>query len=198
MSYNINSLSSDCYEKTNCLINKLGIKDDNLLSVVEADITYGKLLNLEKNPVNGNFDTPHYKAIHKYLFEDLYEWAGDFRKINISTKGTRFVESDRLDELCEKCFERLKACNYFRGYCYEDFVDNIVDFYCTLNMLHPFREGNGRTQRVFISQLIRYNGYDINFSKIDTDLLMIATIQSAHGVTDLLTDIFRENIVRKM
>ena len=75
-----------------------------------------------------------------------------------------------------------------------EFVDEIVDFYCTTNMLHPFREGNGRTQRLFISQLIRHNGYDFNFSDIDTDELMIATIHSANGVTDFLRDIFLKNI----
>ncbi|MGN0536036.1 MAG: Fic family protein, partial [Eubacterium sp.] len=53
-------------------------------------------------------------------------------------------------------------------------------------MIHPFREGNGRTQRVFLTQLINYNGYTIDFSEIDTDELMIATIQSANGVTDYL------------
>ncbi len=74
------------------------------------------------------------------------------------------------------------------------FIENIVDFYCTTNILHPFREGNGRTQRAFISQLIRNAGYEINFSKIDTDELMIATIKSANGVTDDLYKIFKENI----
>jgi cell filamentation protein len=61
-------------------------------------------------------------------------------------------------------------------------------------MLHPFREGNGRTQRIFIAQLIRYNGYDFDFSDIDPDDLMIATIQSANGVTDFLKQLFDENI----
>jgi cell filamentation protein len=61
-------------------------------------------------------------------------------------------------------------------------------------MIHPFREGNGRTQRIFIAQLIRYNGYDINFSEIDADELMISTILSAQGVTDNLMSIFRNNI----
>ena len=62
------------------------------------------------------------------------------------------------------------------------------------NFLHPFREGNGRTQRVFLTQLIRNVGCDINFADMDTDLLMIATIQSAQGVTDLLKVIFSESI----
>lgn len=75
------------------------------------------------------------------------------------------------------------------------FVENIVDLYCTLNILHPFREGNGRTERIFISQLIRFNGYDIDFSDIDTDYLMFATIQSAQGITDNLVNLFKENII---
>ena len=75
------------------------------------------------------------------------------------------------------------------------FVENIVDLYCTLNILHPFREGNGRTERIFISQLIRFNGYDIDFSDIDTDYLMFATIQSAQEITDNLVNLFKENII---
>lgn len=71
----------------------------------------------------------------------------------------------------------------------------MVDLYCTLNILHPFREGNGRTERIFISQLIRFNGYDIDFSDIDTDYLMFATIQSAQGITDNLVNLFKENII---
>lgn len=73
-------------------------------------------------------------------------------------------------------------------------MEEIVDFYCATNILHPFRGGNGRTQRAFLTQLIRSAGYDINFSEMDTDLLMIATIQSAQGVTNLLKTIFRESI----
>lgn len=74
-------------------------------------------------------------------------------------------------------------------------MDSIVDFYCVTNMLHPFREGNGRTQRIFITQLIRLNGYNIDFSEIDRDELMIATIQAAQGIEDHLRDIFSEAIV---
>lgn len=65
-----------------------------------------------------------------------------------------------------------------------------------INILHPFREGNGRTERIFISQLIRFNGYDTDFSGIDTDYLMFATIQSAQGITDNLVNLFKENIIQ--
>ena len=109
----------------------------------------------------------------------------------MSKKGTSFAKADSVESLMSKCFDRLNANNLFQGLNFNDFVDNIVDFYCVTNMIHPFREGNGRTQRVFLTQLINHNGYTIDFSEIDTDELMIATIQSANGVTDYLRDIFK-------
>lgn len=69
-----------------------------------------------------------------------------------------------------------------------------MDFYCVTNMLHPFREGNGRAQRAFLTQLIRAAGYDINWAEVDTDLLMFATMQSANGVADLLKKILSDAI----
>lgn len=196
MTYNLNSINDDCYEGTSCLINKFGIADENKLSEIEANITLVKSAQLEENPINGSFDTNHYKNIHRYLFEDLYDWAGKFRTINISKKGTSFADTNEIESLCNNCFKRLKEYNYFQNMNFENFIENIVDLYCTLNIIHPFREGNGRTQRIFISQLIRYNGYDINFSDIDSDYLMIATIQSAQGFTDNLSDIFRKHIIK--
>lgn len=195
MAYDINSVTADCYEGTACLINKFGITDEKQLSEIEADITFAKASEIEANPLNGRFDLEHYKAIHRYLFEDLYDWAGKLRAINISKKGTKFADAENLVNLCAKCFDRLKSNNYFQNIAFDSFVENIVDLYCTLNMLHPFREGNGRTERIFIAQLIRFNGYDIDFSEIDSDYLMIATIQAAQGITDNLINIFKENII---
>lgn len=173
MSYSINSITDDCYEGTTCLVNKFGIKSEKQLSEIEADITFAKTSKLEEIPLKGNFDLEHYKSIHKFLFEDLYSWAGELRKINISKKGTNFANADELEYLCTECFQRLKENNYYRNTDFDSFVENIVDLYCTLNILHPFREGNGRTERIFISQLIRLNGYDIDFSDIDTDTLCL-------------------------
>lgn len=195
MAYDINAVTADCYDGTTCLINKLGITDEKQLSEIEADITFAKASELEVNPLDDKFDIEHYKSIHRYLFEDLYDWAGKLRTINISKKGTRFANVEELESLCIKCFDRLKSENFFQNMAFDYFVENIVDLYISLNMLHPFREGNGRTERIFIAQLIRFNGYDIDFSEIDSDYLMIATIQAAQGITDNLTKIFKENII---
>lgn len=196
MSYEINTLTADCYEGTTCLINKFGIINEKQLEKIEADITFAKASELEENPIKGNFDLEHYKAIHNFLFEDIYDWAGKLRTVNISKKGTIFADIYELETLCIKCFNRIKSNNYFQNLSFENFINNMVDLYCTLNILHPFREGNGRTERIFITQLLRLNGYDINFSEIDSDYLMISTIQVAHGITDNLIKIFSRYIYK--
>lgn len=194
MGYSIDSITADCYEGTTCLINKFDIKDDKLLSLIEGKITFAKGSELERNPIKGTFDFEHYKAIHKYLFDNIYEWAGKIRTVDISKKGTSFATANEIEKLANACFARLKAENYFKGQAFDEYINNIVDFYCVTNMLHPFREGNGRTQRIFISQLIRYAGYNIDFSGINTDDLMSATINAANGIDDFLKEIFKNAI----
>lgn len=194
MSYSITSIANDCYEGTSCLINKLNIRDEKKLDLVESQITVAKISILQQTPINRNFDFEHYKAIHKFIFEDLYDWAGTTRTVDISKKGTSFVKAEDIEKIATACFERLKSQNYFKNLETDNFIKKLTDFYCVTNSLHPFREGNGRTQRVFLSQLAYNAGYEIDFAKIDSDELIIATIQAANGVDTYLNDILRKNI----
>lgn len=196
MAYSVDAIPDNCYEGTTCLINKLDIRDEDKLNFVESQITIHKTAELASIKNFGQLDFSHYKAIHKYLFNELYVWAGEIRTVNMSKKGTNFVDANEIESVADACFKRLKDKNYFQNQQFNDFIDDIVDFYCTTNMLHPFREGNGRTQRVFITQLIQFNGYSINFDRIDTDELMMATIQAANGITDNLKNIFEFAITK--
>ena len=103
------------YEGTTCLVNKFDIRDENKLSEIEAKITFAKTAMLDDAPIEGNFDFEHYKAIHKFIFEDLYDWAGIPRTVDISKKGTFFVAAKNIDEIATACFERLKNQNYFKN-----------------------------------------------------------------------------------
>lgn len=80
MAYSIDAITDDCYPGTTCLINKLGIHDENMLAETEAAIILGKASLLEQSPIPGDFDFDHYKRIHHFLFCDLYDWAGETRK----------------------------------------------------------------------------------------------------------------------
>ena len=194
MSYSIESTTDGCYPGTTVLRNRLDIRDEKLLDEAEALMTYINGAKLEENPLAGEFGFSHYKAIHRFLFSELYDWAGEIRSVDISKKGTVFCPAAEIGDRAEQIFKRLKAHNLFINLQKDDFVDEITDFYCETNTLHPFREGNGRTQRAFLTQLIRNAGYSINFSELDMDLLMVATIQAAQGVTDLLKQFFDEAV----
>ena len=194
MPYSIDPLTADCYEGTACLINKFNIRDSSQLAEIEARISFAKASELEQHPLPGAFDFEHYKAIHRFLFEDIYVWAGQIRTVDMSKKGTSFTKVSEIEKDAVACFKRLKSRDYFTGMDFDDFVEEIVDFYCTTNILHPFREGNGRTQRAFITQLMRNAGYEIDFSEIDRDELMIATIFAAQGITDQLRNLFQTYI----
>ncbi|WP_294822799.1 Fic family protein [uncultured Eubacterium sp.] len=154
MSYSIDTLQSDCYEGTSCLINKFGIKDEVILKELETTITLNKITEYSLNPLFYSFDVQHYKSIHRYLFGDIYDWAGEYRTVDMSKKGTNFAKAESVEKLMSNCFKRLNDKNLFQGLKFDDFVDEFVDFYCVTNMIHPFREGNGRTQRLFLTQLI--------------------------------------------
>ncbi len=141
---------------------------------------------------NVNFD--FYKMLHKYVFDDLYDWAGHVRSVNISKKGTSFCDFEKIEEYGRMLFDKLKKDNYLKGFSQEDFLDKFTELYCMLNYLHPYREGNGRIQRLFLAMLLRNIGKSIDFTKIDKDLFMIATIKSVCGDIFMLKDIFKEHI----
>ena len=194
MAYSLNPSSDNCYEGTTCLVNKLGIRDEKKLAEIEAQITFAKAVMLEETPIDDDFGFEHIKKIHAFLLCDLYEWAGQVRTVDISKKRTKFLDAASIESIGTKCFAKVKE-GYFENLPFDEFVKRIAEFYNDVNYIHPFREGNGRTQRIYFTQLIRHYGYDINFADVDTDELMIATIQASSGVMDFLVDFFENSII---
>lgn len=192
--YDISGTQEDCYPNTTVLRNRFHIQDQKQLSLVEQKLVTSLAAQLEKDAVFENVDFEYYKGLHKSLFVDLYDWAGTVRKITISKKGTVFCRAEAIEEVAKNRFFRLKQQNYLNGLNYETFIEELTELYDDLNMLHPFREGNGRTLRLFISLLVRNTGREILFNRCDPDLLTIATIQAAQGSKDLLRPVFSELI----
>lgn len=86
MAYDLDTLTANCYDGTTCLINKFDIRDSAMLAGIEAAITFAKAAELEHSPIEGSFDFEHYKSVHRYLFKDIYDWAGTIRVVDISKK----------------------------------------------------------------------------------------------------------------
>ena len=165
-----------CYPGTSTLRNKLGITDQNKLDAIERDLTAIRTLQLEQNPINGNFDLKHLKGIHRFIFGDIFEWAGSLRTVNIS-KGVLFCRSDYLEDNCNDLFRKLSK-EHFEEMNYEKFVSTLAHYLGEINAMHPFREGNGRAQRAFINQLAMKYGYYLDFSKISEEEMIEASYHS--------------------
>lgn len=194
MGYSINSSSDNCYPGTTVLVNKPGAKTQELLNDVESTIVTIRWVEIAQQGPPKHMDFDYYCNLHKYLFGDIYEWAGDIRTIGISKKSTVFCPPNEIKQVGESIFEHLDSQHYFIELPKTQYVRAIAELYHRLNMLHPFREGNGRVQRLFFSLLVRRAGYELDFSKCDTDFLMVATIFASQGIMDHLIQFFNTAI----
>lgn len=194
MGYSLDPLQDGCYENSNVLINKFDIRDEKELEMMERNLTSYLMaqatIEIPFEDVNFEF----YKNLHKYVFGEIYDWAGTIRKVDMSKSGTKFCPANEIEKRGKNIFDRLETQNYLKGFKGEEFINEFVNLYCELNYLHPFREGNGRIQRQFLLMLLNNMGKHIDFKDIDRDLLMIATIKSVKGDLFMLKDIFREHI----
>ena len=174
-----------CYEGTNILVNKLNIKDSEELESYETSVVSLKLMALNKKGITGSFDIAHFVSIHKFLFEDIYNFAGLFRTENIAKDYFQFAEWEYIESELERLLSELKSENYLVGLSKEQFASRLAYYWAELNVLHPFREGNGRTTREFLRQLSLKNGYILNLYKVNSQELLNASIKSIVDTSDL-------------
>lgn len=166
-----------CYPDSDVLINKFGIRDREELATAERKLTSLRILELIRNPVRGELNFQYLKDIHFYIFQDIYDWAGQMRTVNIE-KGNMFCNSMFLEDQAEKIFGELRTEDYLAGLGRTDFIKRLAYYFSEINALHPFREGNGRTQREFVRNLALKNNYIVNFAKISEKDMLIASSKS--------------------
>lgn len=154
------------YPNSFVIKNKLNIKDEKKLEDYERQMVSFKLATIRKHSMPEKFDSNRLKYIHNYLFCDIYDFAGKYREENITKDNFMFAQfeyiSENVDTLLNKIdLENLKLVSL------DEKLKQISYYMTELNVLHPFREGNGRTIREFIRQLLNEIGFDIDFSKIE-------------------------------
>lgn len=167
-----------CYPGIPILKNKLELKNAAELAAFEAEITDQRAA--EPFP-DGSFDYTHYKAIHHHLFQDVYEWAGKPRSVRISKGGNPFCYPENIDSQMEKLFGWLASKDYLRNLDKKAFAEQAAHFLAELNAIHPFREGNGRTQLSFLTMLAEAAGHPLDLDRLDPQRILDATIESFGG-----------------
>ena len=165
-----------CYPNSNILKNNLNITNAEDLAIAEREITSIKLAYAKQNIIDGDFDFPHLKKIHKFLFEDIYEWAGELRHVNIS-KGNQFCLSQNLESYADTVFQTLKNENYLKD-C-NNIAERLAYYLSEINVLHPFREGNGRSMRIWLDLIFKAELQKVvDWSKIDKEDYLLAMERS--------------------
>lgn len=185
-------------DKTNVLKNNLGVTDNKTLEKEEKEITLKKLTYLELFPIDGKFDINHLKAIHMFLFSDIYPFAGKFRTCSLAKK-TQFYDpsiiEDELKKVLDKLNESINEIYDQRKYAYV-----LANAYYNIMAIHPFREGNGRSTREFLrefvldkNKLLTFN-VKLDFSKMNKESFLTA-VQYRYVYTSLLEDEFYKALV---
>ena len=165
-----------CYPDSNVLINKLNIQDGEALHIAEREITSLRLAAAKMQPIKGKFDMKHLQKIHGCVFGDVYEWAGRLRHVDIA-KGNQFCLAINLDAYGTNLFKKLEQEQYLIN-SIENVPHRLAYYLSEINVLHPFREGNGRTQRLFIEYLASVAGYRVDFSQVTAEEMIIASADS--------------------
>ena len=169
-----------CYKGSNVLINKLYIKNEGSFDSAERLFSGIRQASLEEKPLSGKLDFEYLKSIHQYLFQDLFMWAGQIRTVAIA-KGNLFCLPQFIEVYAKDIFKKLKQDNYYQGSNQRELVDKITELLGDINALHPFREGNGRTQREFIRCVAGINGFGLNWSLVKPIENIESSFESVNG-----------------
>jgi len=177
-----------CYPGTSVLINRLGIRDQPALDAFEADVVAERAAH----PLpRGRLSYRHYLAIHRHLFGDVYLWAGKIRTVRVAKQGHAFCFPEYIDREMRRVFADLTEREHLRGLISTSFAAHAAHFLAELNAVHPFREGNGRTQLSFLTILAEQARHPLAFERMDPDAMLGAMITSFDGDETPLATLIR-------
>ncbi|HXZ02775.1 MAG TPA: Fic family protein [Stellaceae bacterium] len=174
-----------CYEGTDVLKNIPGIRDR---AALEAFETVSTTQRADEPLPAGRLGMRHYQVIHRHLFQDVYSWAGKFRIVRIGKGNSTFCYPEHIEAEMRRLFSDLKQRKYLRGLSKEHFAAEAARFLASLNAIHPFRDGNGRTQMVFLVLLAARADHVLNLDRLVPERFMNAMIASFYGNESLLAD----------
>lgn len=165
-----------CYPGTSLLRNRLGLKDEQILEHAELELSELAADSIEFG--QPPYDLQYLSNIHRQLFSDIYDWAGQLRTIDISKGNTLFCTVSRIEPEAERLFKSLANANWFQGLDRASLIIAGAEMFGDLNMIHPFRDGNGRAQRILFEHLIINAGFQIDWWGVDIDQWAQANINS--------------------
>ena len=156
-----------CYPGTEVLRNKFNITDAGLLRAREADVTALRMTELRTEYTHGAFNAPHLQNLHRLIFQDLFDWAGQFRTVDMWRAGQPpFARPGFIEPALNKVLDQLASEGRLRGLVPEAWTTKAAYYLGEINAVHPFRDGNGRVTREFIRELGEENGLTLQWNRV--------------------------------
>lgn len=180
-----------CYPGTTVLKNKAELRVQTALEDFESAMTFARA---EEALPHGRFSVRHYYTTHHHLFQDVYSWAGKPRTIRLAKEQSVFCYPENINREMKRIFSDLAGQRHLRNLTAAEFAARAAHFLAELNAVHPFREGNGRTQNTFLTLLAATAGHPIDLDRLDPEALLSAMIKSFKGNERPLGRIIRQLI----
>ena len=196
----------NCYPESDVLINKYNIRDKELLEKFEIQKVFAKLLGLDVKPtrIAYTYDVKHIVNIHKYLFGDIYEWAGTFREENLykservlSGGSAEYADYQEVKKRLEKLLQEYADIDWKKTSLKGDVVS---EFLLALWSIHPFREGNTRTCITFLWHYLKGKGVDFQVSLLRNnpmyvrDSLVMANYDQKEYLRRIISDALQDGV----
>jgi cell filamentation protein, protein adenylyltransferase len=180
-----------CYSGTTVLKNRLGLRKQAKLAAFENEVTSARA---DQDVPAGRLSYRHYRAIHRHLFQDVYSWAGKVRTVRISKGGNPFCYPEHIDREMKRLFADLRRRKFLRDVNVAEFAAGAAHFLAEVNAIHPFREGNGRTQLSFLKVMAERAGYPMAWSVAAHAAILRATVRSFGGDEQPLAKIILQSV----
>lgn len=171
------------------LRNKFGTRDPGELEALEYTETAMRQIEIELGAVDiaRTGDAAEWRAIHHHLFQDVYDWAGQFRTVDLNKSREPFLVERALDTYLHSTLTSIRSVEWAQTN-RQQFVDEAARAYMQLNFAHPFREGNGRSSRLFLDSLVADAPFELDYSRVDADTWNTASQATMNLQYQLPTD----------
>ena len=182
-----------CYPPDHVVLrNRLGIRRAAALDRAERRLVTQRM---REGVPQGDFDLAHLRAIHKHLFQDVYEWAGELRTVEISKSGHQFQLRRYIERGMADIHSRIVATEYFRNKKLADFAQAAGRIIGDVNDVHPFREGNGRAQAQYLKQLAERAGPGLDLTRLEPATWVASSVQAHEGAYESMVRAIRAALV---
>lgn len=190
----------DEYQQPNGVLrNRLGKTTHEDLKVAEARLTAMRTATLATSGAYSQQGFERLQAIHRHVFQDVYEWAGQARTTDLGKAAfegdetvTRFTPAAQLEPEARRIFAQAAEQNHFKGLDRPTFAERAADHFAAVNTLHPFREGNGRAQVAYISRLAEEAGHPLDFRGVSRERMVSVSIDASRGEPGPMRRMFDE------